>query len=568
MLITLASAGVAKMSDQGMHPLDLTVIVLYAIGIVAFGIYAGVRSNKKATVNNQAENYFLAGGTLKWPVIGLALFATNISTVHLIGLAEAGYMSGITQGNFELGAGICLAILAVFFTPFFIRSKVATLPDFLEKRYSRGARDIFTVLSILSAILIHIGFSLYTGAVVINGLFGINLDITTAILIIAVLTGVYTIIGGLTAVVVTESIQTVIMLVGTLLITIIGFVKVGGWNGIVSNVPAEHMTLFADDYRGAGKLRWFTFIPGYLIIGIWYWCTDQTIVQRVLGARDENQARLGALFAGFLKLLPLFIIVLPGVICFSLVQQGKLDGNSFESKDTYIFLIRELLPIGLKGLLAATLLSAVMSTVSGALNSIATLVSYDLIKRRNPDVSQKKLVFIGRVTSGIALILAIIWSTKLNPEGIFTAIQSVIVNIAPPITCVFLFGVFWKKASSKASIITLIVGSVIGLAIFLTNQNFFMDEASCSIGGDWANFQTANKLEYMLVGTYQFILCAIVMTACSYIFPHQHTDESRKLTWNSPLEALQGEASGGLANYKFLTAVLLTAIGAIYIWLW
>lgn len=551
-----------------MDPIDLAVIIIYAVGIVAFGIYAGMKANKKAAVGNRAESYFLAGGTLKWPVIGLALFATNISTVHLVGLAEAGYLTGITQGNFELGAGVCLAFLAVFFTPFFIRSKVATLPDFLEKRYSRGSRDIFAILSILSAILIHIGFSLYTGAIVINGLFGINLDITTAILIIAALTGVYTIIGGLTAVVVTESIQTIIMLVGTIIITAIGFVKVGGWHGLVTHVPTEHMELFTDEFQGSSKLRWFTFMPGYFIIGVWYWCTDQTIVQRVLGARDENQARLGALFAGFLKLLPLFIIVLPGVIAFSLVNQGKMDGTSFKSADTYVTLIRELLPTGLKGLLAATLLSAVMSTVSGALNSIGTLVSYDLFKRRKPDASEKSLVLIGRITSAVALVFAIIWSAHLNPDGIFTALQSVIVNIAPPITCVFLFGVFWKKASSKASLITLVFGSVLGLVVFLTNQNFFMSPETVTLGKDWADFQIAHKLDYMLVGVYSFLLCCVVMIAFSYLFPHEHTEESRKLTWNSPLEALQGQASPGLANYKFLTLVLLSAIAIIYIWLW
>lgn len=571
LLAAATPSNVAPTSDTGMHPFDLTVIILYAIGIVALGIYAGLKSNKKATPGNQADNYFLAGNSLKWPVIGLALFATNISTVHIIGLAEAGFKSGkgLTEGNFELMAGLCLAILAVFFAPFFIRSKVSTLPDFLEKRYSRGSRDLLTVLSIFSAVLIHIGFTLYTGAVVINGLFGIELNLTVSILIIAALTGVYTIIGGLTAVVVTESIQTIIMLLGTILITVIGYNMAGGWESIKASVPSEQLTMFADDYQGSDKLRWFTFIPGYFVIGIWYWCTDQTIVQRVLAAKDENQARLGALFAGFLKLLPLFIIVLPGVIFLSLVNQGIVSTDeNFKASETYLSLIKEVLPIGLKGLLAATLLSAVMSTVSGSLNSIATLVSFDLLKRRNPDATDKSLVLAGRITASIALLLAIIWSSSMNPDGIFTEMQGIVVNVAPPITTVFLLGVFWKKASAKASLLTLIIGSLVGLILFLTGQNFFFNQEEVTIATDYNNFLATNYLDYMLVGIMHFAICVGIMIIGSHIYPHKHTAESSQLTWNSPLEALQGKASPGLANYKFLTLLLITTVAAIYVWLW
>lgn len=570
----LAAAGAASNispTNAGLGGIDLAVIILYAIFIVGYGIFVGLKANKKGVGTSESDNYFLAGSSLKWPVIGLALFATNISTVHIIGLAEAGFVKGkgLTEGNFELMAGVCLVILAIFFAPFYIRSKVATLPDFLEKRYSRGSRDMLTVLSIFSAVLIHIGFSLYTGAVVINGLFGLDLNITASIILIAVLTGVYTIIGGLAAVVVTESIQTVIMLLGTIIITVIGYNMAGGWTAIKESVPAEQLTMFADDYQGGTKLRWFTFIPGYFVIGIWYWCTDQTIVQRVLAAKDENNARLGALFAGFLKLLPLFIIVFPGVIFLSLVNQGKIDvGADFKASETYLRLMQEVLPVGLKGLLAATLLSAVMSTVSGSLNSIATLVSYDLLKRRNPNASDHSLVFVGRITATVALILAIIWSSSMNPAGIFTTMQGIVVNVAPPITTVFLLGVFWKKASSKASLITLSLGSLIGFLIFLTNQNFFLDTKSVSIAADWNAFLNANKLDYMIMGVFHFLACVAIMAISSYIFPHVHTEESKSLTWDHPLQALQGPASKGFGNYKFLSFALIVIVALIYTWLW
>ena len=346
--------------------LDLLVVVIYLGSVVALGCWAGVRARREADATAQAKGYFLAGGSLKWPVIGLALFATNISTVHLVGLAEAGYTSGLLMGNFELLAGFTLIVLAVFFAPFYIRSGVATLPDFLERRYSRTSRDMVAIMSVFSAIFIHIGFSLYTGAVVLNGIFGVELSKAACVLLIAILTGLYTILGGLTAVVVTESLQTLILLFGAIIITVVGWIRVGGWEGIAANVPAEHLTLLRNA-DSAGTLPWYSLVLGYPVIGIWYWCTDQTIVQRVLGAQDENHARAGALFAGSIKVLPLFIFVLPGTMCLALIKQGVLNGDAMQGpSDTYAFLIRELLPTGLKGLMAAALLAAVMSTVSGA----------------------------------------------------------------------------------------------------------------------------------------------------------------------------------------------------------
>ena len=440
--------------------LDILVVVAYLVAIVGLGCWAGLRAETSSNATDRAKEYFLAGGTLKWPVIGLALFATNISTVHLVGLAEAGYTSGLLMGNFELLAGFTLVVLAIFFAPFYIRARVATLPDFLEKRYSRASRDIVAVLSVFSAIFIHIGFSLYTGAVVLNGIFGVELSKTACVLAIALLTGVYTIIGGLTAVVVTESLQTLILLAGAIVITFVGWFRVGGWEGIVTNVPEMHLTLLrsADE---PGGLPWYSLIFGYPVIGIWYWCTDQTIVQRVLGARDENHARAGALFAGFIKILPIFIFVLPGTICYALVKQGTLDGSALNgSADTYAFLIRELLPPGLKGLMAAALLAAVMSTVSGALNSIGTLVSYDLLKRWRPEVTDRTLLSVGRWSSFLAMVLAIVWSLSLHPDGIFQSVNAMITYLAPPMTCVFLFGISWRRASSTAAATTLLVGSV------------------------------------------------------------------------------------------------------------
>jgi len=269
-------------------------------------------------------------------------------------------------------------------SPFYLRAKVATLPDFLEKRYSRPCRDWLALLSIISAVFIHIGFSLYAGAVVLEGMFGIN--IMTSIISVAVLTGLYTIIGGLLAVVLTESIQTIVLVLGAVCVTVLGLWNAGGWSEFVASVEPVKMTILRSSSDASG-LPWYSVFLGYPIIGIWYWCADQTIVQRVLGAKDANHARVGPLFAGFIKILPVFIFVLPGLICLGLINQGKLPDTLEHPRNTYSFMINHLLPVGLKGVVAAALLAALMSTVSGALNSIATLFSYDIYKRWRPQTS-------------------------------------------------------------------------------------------------------------------------------------------------------------------------------------
>lgn len=249
--------------NLSIHPIDLVIIVAYLIGIVVIGCWAGMRQRRGI----QGKAYFLAGKSLTWPIIGLALFSTNISTIHLVSLAQEGYVNGLAYGNFEWMAAFTLIALALFFAPLYIRSNVATLPDFLEKRYSRSCRDWLAVLSIVSAIFIHIGFSLYTGAVVLRGLFGIN--IMVSIITISILTGLYTIIGGLLAVVITESIQTVVLLIGAVCITVIGYLKMGGWSEMAAHVDPVKLTILRSSSDPSG-LSWYSVFLGYPVIGLWY----------------------------------------------------------------------------------------------------------------------------------------------------------------------------------------------------------------------------------------------------------------------------------------------------------
>ena len=526
------------------HPVDLMVIVIYIIGIVGIGVWAGLRRRHIT----EGKGYFLADRSLTWPIIGLALFSTNISTIHLVSLAQEGYVNGLAYGNFEWMAGFLLICLALFFAPFYIRSNVATLPDFLEKRYSRSCRDLFALVSIFSAIFIHIGFSLYTGAIVLRGLFGINIHVS--IIVVAVITGLYTIIGGLLAVVLTESIQTIVLIIGAVCITAIAFMKVGGWEGLIANVEPVKLTILrsAEDPSG---LPWYSVFLGYPVIGLWYWCADQTIVQRVLGAKDENHARVGPLFAGFIKILPVFIFVLPGLLCFALINQGTLPRELNDSADTYAFMIIHLLPIGLKGVVAAALLAALMSTVSGALNSIATLFSFDIYKRWRPETPDKKLVLIGRIVTFIAMVAAILWSPYVSHfESIFQGLNAIICYVAPPVTTLFVLGVFWKKASSRAAIITLWIGMIMGFVVFLL---------------DWNKDVTGWNVPFMMAAFYLFVICMAIMIVLSLLRPHKHTDESAELVWKSPLEALSGKAWPGIGNYKFLSALLFVTMVTLYV---
>ena len=545
-----------------MTNIDLAISVLYFLGIVFVGLWTGLKK-KTVSSGDASSDYFLAGQSLKWPMIGLALFATNISCLHLVSLAQSGFDTGLLSGNFEWMASFTLILLSLFFVPFYIRSKVATLPDFLEKRYNRACRDWLAVISIVSAVVIHIAFSFLAGGIVLKTLFGV--DMYTSVIVIAFFTGLYTIIGGLRAVVVTESIQTIVLLTGAIVITVVCYNKVGGWGEITSTLQSTgeldklSMLKPADD---PGGMPWYAIFLGYPVLGIWYWCADQTIVQRVLGAKDENHARLGSLFCGFIKILPVFIFVLPGLMAYVLAKKGMFDISSIQtlgtdgktvtdSKAVYTLMITQLVPKGLVGVLAAALLSGLMSQISGALNSIATLFSYDLYKRFKPEAGDQQLVRIGRISAGVALVASIGLLPLLNRyESLFSGINDIIAHIAPPITTVFLLGIFWKKASAKSAQYTLWLGSLLGAVVFVVNKTY-----PTSIIGD---------IPFMMMAFYLFCSCVALQVILSYVFPVQHTESSAVLFWKSPLEPLTAKGWSGFGNYKFLSVLLLLVMTVLY----
>ncbi|MBX3252688.1 MAG: sodium:solute symporter [Chitinophagaceae bacterium] len=541
--------------------IDIAISIVYVLFIVSIGLWTGRRKNRGKSATG--KEYFLAGKTLRWPMIGLALFATNISCLHLVSLAQSGFDSGLLNGNFEWMAAFTLILLALFFVPFYIRSGISTLPDFLERRYNKACRDWLAFVSIVSAMIIHIAFSFLAGGIVLETLFGINMYIS--VIIIALLTGLYTIVGGLKAVVVTEAIQSVVLIGGAIIITYFSWDKAGGF-GNMTKVLSQHNELdklsMIRPLGDSSGMSWAAVFLGYPVLGIWYWCADQTIVQRTLGAKDENNARVGALFCGFIKILPVFIFVLPGLFAYTLYHSNAMDLSSLQytsvngettlnTKGIYTLMITQLVPKGLIGILVAALLSGLMSQIAGALNSIATLSSYDLYRRFKPETTEKKLVQVGKWSAGIALALSIGLLPLLNQyQSLFEGINDVIAHIAPPITCVFLLGIFWKKASARSAQYTLWLGSLLGAAVYIINK---------------LNPETViGKIPFMMMACYLFCACVLMQVIFSYLYPVRHTQQSEKLYWKSVWEPLRARGWNGIGNYKTLSVLLLLIMGALY----
>jgi SSS family solute:Na+ symporter len=542
---------------------DLAIILVYLLGIVGLGCWAGMRRRQ-----HQGDTYFLGGRTITWPIIGAALFASNISTVHMVSLAECGYKSGLLYGNFEWMAPFTLVCLSLFFAPFYIRSGVTTLPDFLEKRYNRACRDWLAVLSLVAAVVVHIGFAFYTGARVLHGMFGI--DTNVCILVVAGLAGLYTIVGGLLAVMWTESIQTIILLVGAISITFMGLGQVGGWNALQQVVHPVNFSIIRPSSDPTGLSMWAVFL-GYPVIGLWYWCCDQVIVQRVLAAKDENHARVGPLFTGFIKILPMFIFVLPGLICLGLISKGVHTDPLDDPKDALTYLINHVLPTGMKGVMAAALLAAMMGSVSAALNSIATVFSYDIVKRYWPQTGDRALVRTGRIVTAVAMAAAIAWSPLVgNFPTIFQGLTDVICYMAPPVTAVFLLGVFWRRASGRAALLTLWAGAALGLAVFAVD--FFkigqwsfpvLTWHAGSLGLEWTPRGPWN-VQSMISGFFMFLASMAVLAVGSCALPDPDHPNRDALVWKSWLDPLRGKAWPGLGNYRLIALVLCLTMAGLY----
>ncbi len=433
--------------------LDLAIIGLYFALVFAIGIYVTRRTRTD-------EDLFLAGRDLPWGLIGLSLFASNISSTTLIGLAGSAYTDGIVNSVFEWGSAIPFVVLAVLYAPLYLTTRITTVPEFLEKRFDRRSRTLFSLITITISIIVDTAGGLYAGAVVLKVFFP-NLVLWQTCLVLAFIAGAYTAFGGLKAVVYTDAIQAVILIIGGGALTYILFAKLDfSWSAMIEAAPPEHFSVIkpVDDKA----MPWPGLFFAVPFLGFWYLATNQYITQRILAARDVNHARWGLMFGGLLKFLPLFIMVLPGAMMIS-IMPGIEDGDSVFPQAVVNFL-----PTGLVGLVLAGLISAIMSSVDSTLNSASTLVVHDFLKPANPDISTEKMLSAGRISTFVFMIVAAAWAPMIeNFQGLWSYLQSMFAIIVPPVVILFLLGIFYKRGNGHGAFWTLIIGILAGVILFV-----------------------------------------------------------------------------------------------------
>jgi SSS family solute:Na+ symporter len=555
--------------------IDVIVIAIYLTGITAFGIWIGFRRHAST------DAYFLANKSLGWFTVGAAVFTSNISTIHLVGLAAGGAKDGLVIGNFEWMACFTLVLLALLFAPFYINSKVRTLPEFMERRYCPSARTFLAFIGLIGALLIHIGISLFAAAKIFQSFLGVPM--VTTIMVLSLFTVTYTALGGLKAVVMTENVQVCLLLGGATLVTVLGLralpsAGVADLAAFKAAVAPGQLHMLHPVVNAQGHLSefsWLGVLLGYPILGIWYWCTDQTHVQRVLAARTLKDGQNGALFAGFLKITPVFLMVLPGVVGYVLWQKGafqlaKLAGTNDPDYNTMLpALINHLVPVGLKGLLAACMAAALMSCMAAALNSCATLISMDLVKRLRPATSDERMVTIGRVATGAIMVLAMLWSTQGDQFGtIFEAINKIPMIFAPAVTTVFVLGVLWKRGTRQAAMATLCLGSIIGVIYFLLDlpsigKWLLVGKAREGFSGLVTDPTQGLGIPFMLVGPLIAVLCIIIYAVTSWLTPAMDPQEVAKVCWDHPLAFLKGRLIGA-GDPRVVALTLLAVVGVLY----
>lgn len=429
--------------------LDVLIIVLYFFTVLVISYFATPKRKESS------ESYFLAGRNLGWVAIGLSLFATNISSEHFVGLAGYGATKGLAVGNIEWIAIFALVLLGWCFAPLFLKANLYTVPEFFGKRFNPSTQLYLSGITIVAYILTKISISLFAGGLLLKATLG--WDMYTTAVIMMIITGVYTIVGGLNAVVFTSVFQAVLLIFGALIVTVCGLKEVGGFSGLYSRLPADYFSVFKP--LSDPDFPWLGVAFGAPILAIWYWCTDQYIVQRILSARNVCEARNGAILTGFLKLLPVFILVLPGLIAAALFPGIKGD-EAFPT-----LLNSNLLPAGLKGLALVGVFSALMSSLAACFISTSTLFTMDFYRHFQPDASEKKLVLVGRLATTGMVIIGVLWIPliKIFDNHMYVYLQSIQAYLSPPIAAVFLVGIFWKRLSGAGALSALILGGILGV---------------------------------------------------------------------------------------------------------
>jgi solute:Na+ symporter, SSS family len=528
-----------------LQPLDWIVIAGY------FAIIIGIVWWSSKKLKKTSDSYFLAGREMGWFIVGASIFASNIGSEHLVGLAASGTTDGVALAHYELHAW-CLLVLGWVMVPFYMRSKVFTMPEFLERRFSPSARTFLSFISLVAYVLTKIAVGIFAGGIVFSVLLpeinflGMN-SFWVGSLIVIVITGLYTVIGGMEAVAYTEAIQTVILIVGSALVTVFGLQALGGWAELKAIVPAEMFNLWKPlvphgltgtwaPVKTSTEMAWY-FNDNYPwvgmlfcapIIGLWYWCTDQYIVQRTLIAPNEKEARRGSIAAAFFKLTPVFIFIIPGIICYALAVSGKmpaiqhaiLDANGHVMRDqaqqAFPLMVANVLPVGVRGIVTAGLLAALMSSLAGAFNASATLFTIDFYARLRPQTSQERLVWVGRVATGVMVLIGILWIPVIQGgKGLYDYLQGVQAYLAPPIFVVFFFGVFSKRLNAKGCMSALIVGFAMGILRLIIDTPVKLTEGFHYAEGSF--LWVMNNIFFQYYSLLIFLVSATVMIAVSYM---------------------------------------------------
>lgn len=529
---------------------DWIFVILYLLVIGGISVWS-IRKSKETT-----SDYFLANRNLGWWVIGASILASNVGSEHIVGLAGSAAKSGTVLGHYELHSYIVL-ILGWVFVPFYLRSSVYTMPEFLERRFNPQARRLLSIIQLFSYIIAKASVTIFAGALVFNQFLGV--DFWTGAIILVVITGIYTVLGGLHAVMYTEAIQAIVLLLGSMVLLIFGLKEIGGWNALMKSVPAEKLNMFRpmDD----PEYPWLGILIASPIVGIWYWCTDQHIVQRCLAAKNEKEARRGTIFAAFLKLMPFFIFLIPGLIALGLHSQGKLHME--DTNAAFPEMVKQIMPLGLRGLLAGGLLAALMSSLASVYNACSTLYTIDIYKKQHPEASEKKLVKVGRIATAIIVILGMAWiplMEKLSKSSLYDYLQNVQSYLAPPIAAVFLFGVFFKRLNAKGAYFAMVAGFIAGL-LKLTLQ-LFQDELQP--GSFLHQFASLNFLYFCI---YLFLFSVFLMVVVS-LFSEKPPDEQIKGLTFATTVAEDRAASRASWNMKdvVLSVIVLAVIVAVFIY--
>ncbi len=560
--------------------LDWIVIGVFCCALI--GIVLWVVSQK----NNNSADYFLGGKDATWIAIGASIFASNIGSEHLIGLAGAGASSGMAMAHWEI-QGWMILILGWVFVPFYTRSMVYTMPEFLEKRYNKESRTILSVISLISYVLTKVAVTVYAGGLVFQQVFGIKelwgIDFFwIAAIGLVVITALYTIFGGMKSVLYTSVLQTPILLLGSLIILVLGLKELGGWDEMMSICGAvtvnEYSNTMTELIRNNNdpNFPWLGALVGSAIIGFWYWCTDQFIVQRVLSGKDEKEARRGTIFGAYLKLLPVFLFLIPGMIAFALHQKyvgvgaegflPLLNGNP-NADAAFPTLVAKLLPAGVKGLVVCGILAALMSSLASLFNSSAMLFTIDFYKRFKPETPEKTLVVIGQIATVVIVILGILWIPIMRSVGdvLYTYLQDVQSVLAPGIAAAFLLGITWKRTSAKGGMWGLIAGMVIGLTRLGAKVYYSNVEGAADSMFKYLFYD----LNWLFFCGWMFLFCIVVVIIVSMFTEAPSEDKIKGLVFGTSTPEQIAATRASWNKWDVIHSVIILGITvAFYVYFW